>query len=243
MDLYEAILKRRTVRKFEDRILPKEVIGDIVAYAGSVDRLYDDIDINIEVVAGSKKSKAPHYVTIYSEEKPGYLENAGYIMQYVVMYLVSMGLGCCYQSKSGYVAKCDGNGRKKIIVVAFGYAAEECFRDKIEAVRYTQQEICTFKDTPNPNIDKLIEAVRMAPSSFNTQPWRILVYKNSLHVFVTKSHFSRSRYLNMINIGIARANLDMTADSQWIDIVSKKLSAFKEKKFKNLEYVISVKNV
>ena len=102
MDLYEAIIKRKTVRKFEDRVLPKEVIGDIVAYADTVERLYDDIDINIEVVAGSKKAKAPHYITVYSEEKEGYGENAGYVMQYMVMYLVSMGLGCCYQGSSGY---------------------------------------------------------------------------------------------------------------------------------------------
>ncbi len=243
MDLYEAIIKRKTVRKFEDRILPKEVIGDIVAYADTVERLYDNIDINIEVVAGSKKAKAPHYITIYSEEKEGYGENAGYVMQYMVMYLVSMGLGCCYQGSSGYAAKRDAKGRKKVIVVAFGYADEECFRESIEASRHTQQDICTFKDTPNVNIDKLIEAVRMAPSSFNSQPWRMLVYKDSLHLFMKKAHLPVTAHYNHINIGIARANIDMTADSQWIDIVSKQIPSFKDKKYNNLEYVISIKNV
>ena len=50
-------------------------------------------------------------------------------------------------------------------------------------------------------------------------------------------------HYNRINIGIARANIDMTADSQWIDIVSKQIPSFKDKKYNNLEYVISIKNV
>lgn len=128
-------------------------------------------------------------------------------------------------------------------MVAFGYADEECFREPIEASRHTQQDICTFKDTPNANIDKLIEAVRMAPSSFNSQPWRMLVYKDSLHLFMKKARLSVISHYNRINIGIARANIDMTLDSQWIDVVSKQIQSFKDKKYNNLEYVISIKNV
>lgn len=244
MDLYESIIRRKSVRHFEDRAIPKEVLADILEYAKSVEPLDDSVKINIEIVECSKRMfSAPYYIVIFSDEKEGYGMNAGYIMQYIVMYLTSMGLGSCYQAMSGAVAKCDAVGRKRVVAVAFGYADEETFRDPLEASRLTQREICVFKEDPDVNIYKLIEAVRMAPSSLNFQPWRMVVYKHRMHIFVKRSKLPINRLLNSINIGIALANIDMAAESQWIDIVKKKVPAIREKGNRKLEYVLSLKNV
>lgn len=244
MDLYEAIIKRKSVRHFEDRDIPKEVLSNILEYAKSVDPLDGSIKINIEIVECSKRMfSAPYYIVIFSDEKDGYGMNAGYVMQHIVMYLASMGLGSCYQAVTGAVAKCDAVGRKKAVAVAFGYADEETFRDPLEATRMTQMEICAFKEEPGANIYKLIEAVRMSPSSLNSQPWRMVVYKNSMHIFVKKPRLKINRLLNSINMGIALANIDMAADSQWIDIVKKKIPSMEKKRNAKLEYVVSLKNL
>lgn len=244
MDLYEAIIRRKSVRHFENREIPKEVLMDILAYAKSVEPLNDSITTNIELVQCSKKVfGAPYYLAIYSDEGVGYGENAGYMMQHIVMYLVSMGLGSCYQGTAKAVAKRDAVGRKRVIMVAFGYADEETFRDPLQASRMTQREICVFKEEPGANIYKLIEAVRMSPSSLNVQPWRIVVYKNKMHIFVKKSKIPFKRLLNQINMGIALANIDMTADNQWMDIVKKRIPVLCERDNGSLEYFLSLKNV
>lgn len=244
MDLYEAIIRRKSVRKFEDRAIPREVLSDILEYAKSVEPLDNSIKINIEIVeCGKKMFSAPYYIVIFSDEKEGYGMNAGYVMQHIIMYLTSMGLGSCYQVMTGAVAKRDAVGRKKVVAAAFGYADEEPLRDPLQSSRMTQRELCISKEEPSANIYKLIEAVRMAPSSLNCQPWRMVVYKHHMHIFVKKSKLHMNQLLNYINIGIALANIDMASDSQWIDIVKKKIPAVKEKENRRLEYVISLKNV
>ena len=113
----------------------------------------------------------------------------------------------------------------------------------LQASRMTQREICVFKEEPSANIYKLIEAVRMSPSSLNTQPWRMVIYKNKMHIFVKKAKLPFNRLLNQINIGIALANIDMAADNQWVDIVKKRIPTLCERDNGNLEYVLSLKNV
>lgn len=244
MDLYETILRRKSVRRFEARHIPREVLTNILEYAKGVEPLDNSIEIDVQIVECSKKMfSAPYYIVIFSDEKEGYGTNAGYIMQHIVMYLTSMGLGSCYQGMTNAVAKRNAVGRKRVIAVAFGYADEELFRDPLEASRFTQREICIFKEEPDANIYKIIEAVRMSPSSLNCQPWRMVVYKNYMHIFVIKHKFKMSKLLNSINMGIALANIDMTVDSQWIDIVKKQIPSIKEKENRKLEYVLSLKNV
>ncbi len=244
MELYEAILKRKSVRHFKDKSVPKEVLSDIMEYAKNIDSLDDTIGMNIEIVESSKKRHgAPCHAVLYSEEKEGYLQNAGYVMEYLMMYLVSMGLGTCYRMHVGNVAKRDAVGRGSVISIAFGYADEEEFRNPLEASRLTQKEICFLKEEPNANIYKLIEAVRMSPSAYNLQPWRLVVYKNSLHFFVTRAKLSKNQKLTEIDTGVALANIDMAADSQWIDIIKKKVPSMEQKGRPRLEYLFSLKNV
>lgn len=244
MDLYDAIIKRKSIRHFEDRTIPVDVINTILDYARNVEALNESIDINIEIVECNRNVfSAPYYVALYSEIKNGYAENAGYIMQQIVMYLTAMGLGTCYQVFVGNVAKRDATGKHRVITVAFGYTKEDIFRDALTASRLTQEEICIFKEKPNNNIFKLIEAIRMSPSSMNSQPWRIVVYKNHIHLFSKKAVIPKHDTVTRINIGIAIANLSMAADNQWIDIKKKKLSSVASRKYDRLNYVISVKNI
>lgn len=243
MDLYDAVLKRKSIRSFENRKIDREILNTILEYAKSVKPLVSDIEYNIEIVdCGKKVLSAPYYVAIYSEEKDGCAKNAGYIMQHIVMYLTVMGLGTCYKASS-LIANKDAVGRKKVIAVAFGYTKEECFREPLEAKRHSMSDICLYKEEPSPYIYKLIEAVRMAPSSLNSQPWRMVVYKDVLHIYNKKPAFLKNRDMLDVNMGIALANIDISADNQWIDIAKKCIPQMKDKGGKHLEYLISIKNV
>ncbi len=244
MDLYNAIISRKSVRSFENRPIPKDVLCDILEYAKSATPLEESIGVGIELVECSKKTfGAPYYIVIYSEEKEGYAQNAGYIMQRIVMYLVSMGLGTCYKMKNQALANKDARGRKKVISVAFGYTKQATFRNPLEAKRLTWDELCIVKEEPCDNVYKLIEAIRLSPSAYNSQPWRMVVYQNCLHLYVCKKAHFQKEFVKYIDIGIARANLDMAAANQWIDISKRYIEKLETKGGKRFEYVISVKHV
>lgn len=246
MDLYDAIIRRQSIRKFEERSIPQDVLNTILDYSKSVERLDDSIGVNIEIVECKRRLfGAPYYLVLFSEKKEGYEMNAGFIMQQIAIYLTVMGVGTCYQAKPASVSKKDPMGRDRVIALAFGYTKEELFRDVLTASRLTQPDICKFKEEPSQNIYKIIESVRMAPSSFNNQPWRMIVSKDTIHLYMTKTKlplFIKQEY-NEISMGIAQANIMMTADNQWIDIKRKRVEALEKKEYKNLKYILSIKNV
>lgn len=245
MDLYDAIIRRQSIRKFEERGIPQDVLNTILEYSQTVERYDNSIGINIELVeCKARLFGAPYYLVLFSDKKEGYEINAGFVMQQLAMYLTVMGLGTCYQVKPMSVAKKDARGRERVISIAFGYTKEELFRDVLTASRMTQPDICKFVEEPSHNTEKIIEAIRMSPSAFNSQPWRMIVSKNVIHLFETKNKipFINQQKTNDIAIGVALANVFMTVDNQWIDVKFKQYDNIKNKKYNNLKYITSIKN-
>ena len=54
-----------------------------------------------------------------------------------------------------------------------------------------------------------LEAVRLAPSSRNSQPWRVVLDDDGLHFYTTKN-----RDMNKIDMGIALCHLDCVLEEQ-----------------------------
>ena len=64
--------------------------------------------------------KAPYYMAFYSEESERYLMNVGYIMEQMVLYLCSIGLGTCFiGSNRVKKAELEKNGKRLVGIVAF----------------------------------------------------------------------------------------------------------------------------
>ncbi|WP_371723380.1 nitroreductase family protein [Isachenkonia alkalipeptolytica] len=72
---------------------------------------------------------APHYIAIYSEEKEGYLLNAGYILQQLDLYLSKEGIGTLWlglgKPQESLKAK---NGLLYVITLAVGKAKKKLQR-------------------------------------------------------------------------------------------------------------------
>jgi nitroreductase len=47
-------------------------------------------------VKGLLLVKAPHYLLLFSENKPGYLLNTGFIFEQIDLFLSSSGIGSCW---------------------------------------------------------------------------------------------------------------------------------------------------
>lgn len=252
MNMYEMIFSRKSVRSFYQEKIEWDVIEDILEFAYSLPMLTKDIKVEFKLVSNIEKNqgfngpfavKAPYYISLSSEKKDDYLLNAGYLMQQLSLYIETKELGTCYLG-----AASPGLGLKStmkfnyVIALAFGKSKEPLYRDSMLAKRLPESSLVVYKEDVSSDVSKMLEASRLAPSSYNNQPWRFVVYKNRIHVFVKKNPWFAKPLdkLKMIDIGIMLANMMIAAEELWVDVKLTKSEALMSKSLQNNEYVFTL---
>lgn len=258
MNLYEAIFVRRTVRKYKMESLDQNLLSSIKNFAENTPGLFEGIQVEYRLLehselkknfSGALTVKAPYYLVIYSENIKGYQMNAGYLCQQISLYLTAKGIGSCYlgmlkpkkQKQGSNIA--DNAQLEYVITLAFGKAVNEVYRASDKAKRLPLKDIAIFKTEVNKNVKLMIQAARLSPSSMNSQPWRLVVYDNRIHIFCKKNIFLTGvlNEVKLIDIGICLAHLLVTAEELWIDVKTIHLDNINNISFKKNDYVISVK--
>ena len=101
MNLTEMIYRRKSVRSFTNELVSDEILKKIEEFVDSAKPLYPEIKVKMEIVPRNQvKCICPwttqQLITIFSEDKPGYLENVGFIFQQLDLYIQSIGIGTCW---------------------------------------------------------------------------------------------------------------------------------------------------
>ncbi|HMF31732.1 MAG TPA: nitroreductase family protein [Candidatus Lokiarchaeia archaeon] len=171
-DLYDAIFVRKSIRKYDTTPIDTNAMAGISAYINTLTSMQDDIKTELKLVArddvrGLLSCNAPHYIVLFSEPKGNYLVNAGFMLQQVDLYLSANGIGSCWRGGQGPVKDIKkATNLKFVITLALGKPAELLHRENIsEFTRKPMDQISTVSD-----LDELLEPVRIAPSSMNSQP-------------------------------------------------------------------------
>lgn len=249
MNNYEAIFARKSVRKYNMKSLTPEVLQQIENYCQDVPYLFGDMEAEFRILPYSDHVvsavspftvKAPYYLVIYMKPQARACMTAGYILQQISLYLVTMGLGSCFIGGHILKKKYQSLGEKEqILILAFGEAKEEVTRKPVDAKRRSLEELCVYKEVPRQWMKQLLEAARMAPSSMNSQPWRFVVYDNRIHIFSVKKIYEKHNRLDEINFGILFANMMTVAEELWLDVDLIRLDNISQKTFPNTEYILS----
>lgn len=251
MNTFDAIFSRRSIRHFIDEKLDWEVISDILDFANKLPALTEGIAVEFKLVSnieakqgfrGPFSIKAPYYLCISSEEKGDYLLNAGYLMQLLNLYIVSKGLGTCFMVGTPGIILKSNMKYKYIVALAFGKSATELYRDSSQAKRLPEKEIVVYKEEVSEDIKQVLTAARLAPSSYNNQPWRFVVFKNRIHIFAKKNPLIAKAFdfMKMVDMGIMLANLLLASEELWIDITLNASDSLKTKQLKSNEYIRTV---
>ena len=100
-ELYDIIEQRKAIRKYNMAPLDGGMLQDIRNFGDEAKPLIPGIRIKFnyfrnDEVKSMMAIKAPHYVGIYSENKDGYLLNAGYMLQQMDLFLSEHNLGSCW---------------------------------------------------------------------------------------------------------------------------------------------------
>lgn len=266
MDKFEAIFQRRSVRKYSDEKLSEGILTEIKEIASSIDPLFDEMDTKVSVVEkGHKlfpllegvigdygKIRAPHYIIGMSEKGDHYLENVGFLLEDIVLTLTSMGIGTCWigsQDPARMKQKLGVKGYEPVILLAFGYCADErtLYRDPRDAKRKDLEAFLfnTVKSEVTQEWTDLLEAVRLAPSAMNSQPWRFELDKKSLHLYIKNDGIltklmnviGNLRRMNKIDAGIALKHIDIAGQHYGYDLEFTLNNSLQSKE----DYIMSVK--
>ena len=224
MNLYEAIFVRKSVRNYCFDTLPPQTLDKIWEHYKEMPALFSGIGVDMAIL----------------EESERYLMNVGYIMEQMVLYLCSIGLGTCFiGSNRVKKAELEKNGKRLVGIVAFGKSHGSHTRRQSEAKRLPLEDLCVFKEVPRQWMTQMLEAARLSPSSMNSQPWRFVVYDNRIHIFSKKHSVEKLRKWDEVNFGIMFANMMVAAEELWLDVDLIRLGDISQKNFSNNQYVLS----
>lgn len=215
--LYEAISKRKSIRKYDPTPLDEEILAKISEYLVNVKTLFPDIKTEMRIYKQEEVKtimpiKAPHYMLFFSEVKEGYLTNAGFMIQQVDLFLSSNGIGSCYLGMAKPTKEVKKSTELEyIMMLAFGDPAEPVYRANIsEFTRNTLPQISSNADN-----DDILEAARLAPSATNNQPWFFTGNSDIINVYCAKHNAIKAimyEKLNKLDMGIALCHIAVAAE-------------------------------
>lgn len=211
MDIYSPIFTRASTRKFEQSPLSADTLKELEGYIANVRSLLPSVKLTHKIVSGSDVKgmalpKAPHFLLISGKEQPLRNTAAGFLYQHAELWLYA----------HGYATRWLGGVKGKqpdpnhIIGIAFGKPSEPATRKPDEFKRKPLSEIA--KGT-----DKRFEAVRLAPSGMNGQPWYFVADGDKIHVYYKPSlgGLAGKLYnLTDLDVGIALCHLAVASEHE-----------------------------
>lgn len=179
-DLYQMIFKRKSMRKFDRNLsVSIEELCTLEMKLKEIKPLVDDIKVQFVIVERKQTTaqRGEYCLLMYSEEKPFHLQNAGYMLEQIDLFLTSLNIGVCWYGVTK-PKEMKYEDLKYVIMLAFGKCRTEDFRN----------DIAEFKRKPLSKIWQgdyfldLAKVVRIAPSGCNLQPWRIFCSSHEIKV-------------------------------------------------------------
>lgn len=204
---YNIIFKRKSIRKFDKNLsVSYEELKKINERINALEPLIDNIKIQIDLVDKKQTTakRGTYCLLMYSEEKPGYLQNAGYMLEQLDLFLASLNIGVCWYGVARPKSSIN-NGLKYVVMLAFGKCLPEDFRQNISEFKRKDIHLI-WEGDPMPDI---AEVVRLAPSGCNLQPWRFCCAKNEISV---------CRNVNMNGFPAKKMELYNETDFSYVDM-------------------------
>ncbi len=244
MEILETIFRRTAVRSYEpqpaDATLLEEVrrTGEAAeALTGAEMRFYlhrhEEMGKEVKGVIGDygKTIRAPHYIVLASRESDGYLTDAGFRFEQMILDATGRGLGTCWvglmfkEASLRSFLGLDPSWRV-IALTPIGLPAGPTFvsralrsmarsstRKPIDQIFFWQShgEQLPSGILAQELLARLLEAVRWAPSWMNKQPWFFIFTGSEVLIYKKRRQSREGKDYHLLDCGIAMAHLQLAA--------------------------------
>ncbi|MBQ8139028.1 MAG: nitroreductase [Lachnospiraceae bacterium] len=239
MNMMEIIKGRRSVRTFDGTALKKEDAESILNFAEKIENPYD-IPIYWKVLNAEKYglsspviSGADTYIAGKMMHIPHAEEAFGYAFEKICLYAKSLGIGTTMiggTMNRGAFEQALGASKDDFMpcISPLGYPAKKMsFKETMMRKGLRADSRTAFKelffdgsfDAPLTeetagSLREPLEAVRLAPSAVNKQPWRLVALGDKVHFYEKRSKGFVSEDgsdMQKIDMGVALAHFEIAA--------------------------------
>lgn len=230
----EIIRDRHSTRSYASKKVGQQIKDNVLELASQLSNPFD-VNVRIEIIEctmGESVKLGTYGMISHAETfmvpiaKESSLANyaIGFNMEALVLYLTSISIGTCWLggtfSRKNVLKLVDLQPNEYFPVISpIGYPSPKMsFKDSMvkklskSSARLPYEKIFfsgSFSKPLSPSdtlLSKCLECLRLAPSSQNKQPWRILLVGTDLHFFAVSDHKSLQ-----INLGIAACHFTYAA--------------------------------
>lgn len=268
MELYDALFYRKTIKSYSNKMIKRPLLEEIKRLCGDITYLNNDLNIKahlierghlIHFLLGKESGiKAPHYILVTSNKGEDYLQNIGFAIEKLILELTCLGVGTSWlkcelkredvkefiqldEIDSEYDEDIEIDETKieyPVSLLAIGYPDEYDSLFRKSKKSYDRKKIKDVCKEFNPKWKDVLEAVRVAPSMLNKQPW---IFKQNEYGFDLYELHPHKRLKiedeNKISMGVALRHFDIGCKANNLDIEYIK----KEKKqLRKNEYFITI---
>lgn len=166
---------RHSVRHYEDKQIPKEILDKINKKVNEINSL-SDLDIQVvvnekEAMAGfePRLTGAKNYLSfVGKKDDPKLEEKVGYFGEELVLFLTNLGLGSLWVAGSMHLDKVIYKANEDetlVLIIAFGFASD----NGIAHISKSLNELSKINDNSPEWFVNGIKEVSLAPSAMNRQ--------------------------------------------------------------------------
>ncbi|MCH5190976.1 MAG: nitroreductase [Oscillospiraceae bacterium] len=214
MDIFEAMEKRHSVRKYTD----KRIEGDVLAQLKSeIEQCNRESGLNIQLITDEpnafdgfwahygKFTGVRNYIAIIGKKGADLQEKGGYYGERIVLKAQMLGLNTCWvaltfsKSKAAYKI---GHGEKLVCVISVGYGET----NGVPHVNRSIDPLCKFNGDMPRWFKNGLEASMMAPTATNQQKFRFtLLDDGNVKAEATGGFYSK------VDLGIVKYHFELGA--------------------------------
>ncbi|WP_026882257.1 nitroreductase family protein [Clostridium akagii] len=242
--IMDVIKYRTSIRTYDNKPLSEDIKAKLQNRMDNVSGPFNE-KVRFEIIDKFDKSNeniklgtygvikgVSSFIVTSIEKNDEALEQLGYILENIVLYATSIGVGTVWLGgtfNKGEFAKVIDSKDNEImpIVLPIGIPAEKrSFTEKMmrlvsggknrkifNDIVFSEDFTKKLDESKAGEYAKPLEMVRLAPSASNKQPWRIVVDNSGFHFFLnhTKGYNSMGFDMEKIDMGIAMYHFEASA--------------------------------